>query len=422
VGLLGLEQGQARARRPPVLFVGVDWAEAHHDVCVLAEDGRVLARRRISDDLVGVGLLHELLGEHAEEVGQVVVGIETDRGLLAGALVAAGYQVYAVNPLAVSRYRGRHSLSGAKSDAGDAKVLADLVRTDRHNHRPVAGDSDLAEAVKVLARTHQRLIWSRQAHVNSLRSGLREFYPGALVAFGTDLVHRDALAVLRVAPTPAGGRRLSVARLVSVLRRAGRQRGSQARAEQLRAALQAPQLEGPDLVVAAWAHVVSATVAVIQGLNEQIAALEAQLSAQFARHPDAVILRSLPALGVVLGARLLGEFGDDPGRYASAKARRAYAATAPITRASGIRSVVSARRTGNRRLAGACEVWAFAAISHSPGARRYYDRHRALGASHWQALRALGNRLVGILHGCLASHVVYDEQVAWPVPTEPAAA
>jgi hypothetical protein len=138
-------------------------------------------------------------------------------------------------------------------------------------------------------------------------------------------------------------------------------------------------LAAPVLVVAAWAHVVTATVEVIGSLNEQIAALETQLSAQFARHPDAVVVRSLPAVGVVLGARLLGEFGDDPGRYASAKARKAYAATAPITRASGTRSVVSARRTGNRRLAGAYAVWAFAAISHSPAARRYYDRASRLG-------------------------------------------
>jgi hypothetical protein len=286
----------------------------------------------------------------------------------------------------------------------------------------VAGDSQLAEAVKVLARAHQSLIWDRQRHVNSLRSALKTFYPGALVAFGTDLAHRDALAVLRVAPTPAGGRRLSVPRLVSVLRRVGRQRSLQARAEQLRAALQAPQLQAPELVVAAWAQVVAATVELLASLNEQIARLEAQLTARFASHPAAPILHRLPALGVVLGARLLGEFGDDPGRYASAKARKAYAATAPITRASGTRLLVSARRTGNRRLAGACEVWAFAAISHSPGARRYYDQQRARGASHWQALRALANRLVGILHGCLATQAAYDEQLAWPVTTEPAAA
>jgi transposase len=157
-----------------LLFVGLDWAETHHDVAVMAEGGRVLAARRVPDGLAGLRVLHELLAGLVEDPAEVVVGIETDRGLFVGALVAAGYQVYAVNPLAVSRYRDRHRVSGAKSDAGDAKVLADLVRTDRHNHRPVAGDSELAEAVKVLARTHQSLVWTRQRQVNQLRSLLRE--------------------------------------------------------------------------------------------------------------------------------------------------------------------------------------------------------------------------------------------------------
>ena len=134
----------------------------------------------------------------------MIVGIETDRGLWVPALVAAGYQVYAINPLAVSRYRDRHNVAGAKSDPGDAKVLADLVRTDRHNHRPIAGDTADAEAIRVLARGHQNLIWARTRHTNTLRSALREYYPAALDAF-SDLADRDALAVLAKAPTPDGG-------------------------------------------------------------------------------------------------------------------------------------------------------------------------------------------------------------------------
>jgi transposase len=138
-----------------MLFLGVDWGEAHHDLCLLDRDGGVLTTRRIADGLAGVGQLHALVAAHAEDPAQVAVGIETDRGLLVGALLAAGYQVYAVNPHTMSRYRGRYGSSRAKSDRGDAKVLADLVRTDRHNHRQVAGDSPLVEAVKVLARAHQ---------------------------------------------------------------------------------------------------------------------------------------------------------------------------------------------------------------------------------------------------------------------------
>jgi transposase len=181
-----------------MIFVGIDWAEAHHDVCLLDTEGEVLAGCRIPEGLAGVATLHALVGEHAEEPGEVIVGIETDRGLLVGALLAAGYAVYAINPLSASRYRERHTTSRAKSDRGDARMLADLVRTDRQHHRPVAPDSELLGAIKILARAHQNLIWTRQRQLNAMRSALREYYPGALVAFD-ELGHPDALAVLAVA-------------------------------------------------------------------------------------------------------------------------------------------------------------------------------------------------------------------------------
>jgi transposase len=395
-------------------FLGIDWGEHHHDLCLLDQDGRLLAAGRITDGLAGAGELHALVAAHAQDPGQVAVGIETDRGLLVGALLAAGYQVYAVNPQVVSHYRNRHGSSRAKSDRGDAKVLADLVRNDRHNHRPVAGDSPLAESVKVLARAHQNLIWSRQRHVNALRSALRDFYPGALSALGTQLAEPEALAVLTLAPTPEQGRQLTRAAVRRALVGAGRRRNLQARVVAVHAALTAPQLAAPAPVEAAYREVVVALVAMLRCLNEQVTALEQQLAARFAAHPDAAILRSQPGLGVVLGARVLGEFGDAPHRYATAKGRKAFAGTAPVTRSSGLRTVVVARAACNQRLVDACYLWAFAALTASPGARRCYDAHRARGATHHQGLRALGNRLVGILHGCLARQVAYQEQLAWP--------
>jgi hypothetical protein len=404
-----------------VLLVGIDWAERHHDVCLMATDGQVLAGERIADGVAGVARLHELIAVHADAPAEVVVGIETDRGLLVGALVAAGYQVVAVNPLAASRYRERHTISRAKSDRGDARMLADLVCTDRHHHRPVKADSGLAEAVKVLARGHQQLVWARQRQANSLRSALRAFYPVALVAFAGDPGGRDAVAVLGLAPSPELGRSLSHAELVAALRRVGRRRQVAARAARIRTTLASQQLEAPPVVAGAYAQVVTAALAVIASLSEQLASLEAALTSAFGAHPDAGIVRSQPGLGVVLAARVLAEFGDDPDRYVSTKARKAYAGTAPITRASGLRQVVLARAVGNRRLTTACHLWVFAALTGSPGARRYYDAHRARGATHHQALRALGNRLVGILHGCLRHRQPYREQVAWPKPTAVAA-
>jgi transposase len=226
-------------------FLGIDWGERHHDLCLLDQDGRILAARRIADGLAGASELHALVAAHTQDPAQVAVGIETDRGLLVGALLVAGYQVYAVNPQVVSHYRSRHTSSRAKSDRGDAKVLADLVRTDRHNHRQVAGDSPLAEAVKVLARAHQSLIWARQRHVNALRSALRDFYPAALSALGTQLAEPEALAVLMLAPSPEDGRRLTRAAVRRALVGAGRRRNLQARVVAVHAALAAPQLATP---------------------------------------------------------------------------------------------------------------------------------------------------------------------------------
>jgi len=395
-----------------MIFVGDDWAEQHHDVYLMDEAGRRLASRRLPEGLAGIRQLHELIAAHAEEPDQAVIGIETDRGLWVAALSGAGYQLYAVNPLAVARYRDRHHVSGAKSDASDAKLLADLVRTDRHNHRLIAGDSPEAEAIKVLARTHQSLIWARNRHTNALRNALREYYPAALVAFD-DLAHGDALGVLDRAPTPAQGAHLPLAAIQSALKRGGRQRNIAARARQVQAALRSEQLAAPAAVTAAFAATTRATVGIIAELNRQIGELEATLAEHFEQHPDADIYRSLPGLGVILGARVLGEFGDDPNRYTDAKSRRNYAGTSPLTVASGKKRAVLARHVRNRRLYDAIDQWAFCAISASPGARALYDQHRAAGDLHHQALRALGNRLVGILHGCLRHQAFYDEHTAW---------
>lgn len=397
-----------------MVFVGIDWAEKHHDVRILDGEGEVLAKGRVADGIDGIAQLHGMVASHVDEPEEAIVGIEIDRGLLVGALLAAGYQVFAINPLSVDRYRDRHSTSGAKSDPGDAKVLADIVRTDRHNHRQVAGDTDLAEVVKVLARAHQSFVWQRQRHVNRLRNALREFYPQALEAFGTDLADRDAVAVLAIAPTPDLGRRLAHSKIASALRRAGRQRGVEARAEQIQAALRSEQLQAPMTVARAYGTVVASLVALIAGLNEQISALERELEGAFEKHPDAKILRSLPGLGTVLGARVLAEFGDDRTRYVDARARKNYAGTSPITKASGTRRVVLARFARNERLYDACHLWAFSSLTKSPGARAYYDHQRSRGKTYNQALRALANRLVGILHGCLRHRRCYEESVAWP--------
>jgi hypothetical protein len=375
--------------------------------------GEILGKRRVADSVEGVGELHALVGVHADEPEEVAVGIEIDRGLIVTALLAAGYAVYAINPMASSRYRDRHATSGAKSDPGDAKVLADLVRTDRHNHRQVSGDSEVVEGIKILARAHQNAIWGRQRQVNALRSALREYYPGALVAFGTDLSHHDAVSVLALAPTPALGRGLSRSKITSALRRGGRTRNAEKRAEEIQAALRADYLEAPRAVAEAHGLVARSSLSLIEVFTQEIATLEVSLSEHFEQHPDAKVVLSLPGLGTVLGARVLGEFGDDRTRYANAKSRKNYAGTSPITKASGRSHVVLARFARNRRLGDSLDQWAFCSITKSDGARHYYDQMRARGKTHRQATRQLANRWVGIFHCCLERQELYCEDTAW---------
>jgi transposase len=396
------------------LFVGDDWAEDHHDVEVMNEAGKVLARRRLPEGVAGIAGLHALIGAHLGEDAdgaEVVIGIETDRGPWVAALTAAGYQVYPVNPLQASRYRERLGVSRAKSDAGDAHMLADMVRTDSHQLRPAAGDTPAAEAVKVLARAHKTLIWERTRAVQRLRHQLLGYFPAALEAF-EDLDAPDTLELLGKAAEPARAARLTRAQVSAALKRA-RRRNIPDKATAILAALRREHLGQPEILTAAYAATVRALIAVITALNEQVKTLQGQVEEHFGRHPDAEIILSQPGLGPVLGARVLAEFGDDPHRYRDGKARRNYAATSPVTRASGKKKVVAARFIHNDRLIDALRSQAFAALNASPGARAFYDDLRARGIEHNDALRRLANRLVGILHGCLKTRTLYDEATAW---------
>jgi transposase len=227
--------------------------------------------------------------------------------------------------------------------------------------------------------------------------------------------------VLDRAPSPERGRGLTESQIVAALRRGGRRRNLERRAKEISEGLRGPQLEAPQDLAGAYGVSVKALVAVLREIVAQIEELERELRRSFRSHPDAEIYLSLPGLGDVLGARALGEFGDDRTRYGHPKARKAYAGTAPITKASGTRRVVLARFARNAHLADACQLWAFASLSCSPGARRYYDALRARGKTHNQALRQLANRLVGILHVCLERREPYHEGLAWPEVEEAAA-
>ncbi|TDC07685.1 IS110 family transposase [Nonomuraea longispora] len=399
------------------LTCGIDWAEKYHDVALVDQPGRLVAKRRISDDVHGWRTLVDLLAEHGDCPGeQIPVAIETSRGLLVSCLRATGRKVYAINPLAVARYRERHTVARAKSDHADAMTPANILRVDADHHRPLPADSELVQAIAVLARAQQDAVWNRQQLANQLRSLLREYFPAALTAFhvkNIGLTSREARAVLQAAPTPAAAAKLTTRRLHDLLRSSGRRRNIGTWAERLQTLFRGEHLHQLPLVEEALGRQAQALLLQLYAACRAADELSEATSEAFHQHPDAAVVTSFPGLADLTGARVLAELGDDRARFTDARALKAYAGAAPITRASGKSLVVHHRKVKNQRLAAAGYVWAFASL-RAPGPRAHYDRRRTEGDRHSSALRNTFNRLLGCLHHCLQEGMIYNEHVAFP--------
>lgn len=396
---------------------GIDWAESHHDVALADEQGTIVARQRIGVGAEGFSVLLNMIAEHGGNPQDTPVAIETDKNLIVVALTGAGFTVYPINPRAVARYRERHGQAGGKSDPGDAAVLANILRTDQPVHRPLPAISEHALAIKALARQHQEAIWALNQTTSRLRSVLLEFYPDAVSTF-TNLKHHAATAILTAAPTPEAAARLNRRRVIAILHRCGR-RNDPNLVEKILTGLKAPALRQPARVEAALGVTVAQLVAIIESMRTAVDTLEAELAREFDTHPMAPTLRSAPGIGPVLAARILAEVGDDQQRFTTAAGLRAFAGTAPVTRASGRSHYVKARKVRkvrNKRLGDACHWWAFSMLTKSPGARAHYDRRRAAGDHHNAALRNLANKLLGRLWWCLQHDERWDDDTAWPPP------
>ncbi|MDH2429679.1 IS110 family transposase [Sphaerisporangium sp. TRM90804] len=408
------------------VFCGIDWAEHHHDVALVDDSGKVIAQRRITESVQGYQQLLDMLAQAGDDPQNMIpVAIETTHGLLVACLRAAGRPVFAINPISASRYRERHAVSRKKSDRQDAIVLAGILRTDMALHRPLPADTQQAQALAVLARAQQDAVWRMHRTGNELRSMLREYYPAFLQLFaGQDggVTCREARAILAVAPTPATAANLTRPQIRAALKRSGRVHHLDTWTEKIHAGLRAEQLRQPALVEEAFGHQALALLAVVDATCASAAALQDAAVAAFRAHPDYAIITSFPGLGDLAGARLLGEIGDDRTRFADALALKAYAGAAPITRSSGRHRAVVHRRVKNRRLAAVGYVWAFAALTASPGARAHYDRRKHHGDRHASALRHLYNRFLGCLFHCLTTRQTYQEHTAFPTAQQRSAA
>lgn len=404
------------------MFCGIDWASDHHDIAVVDDSGALKARARIDDTIDGLNELLQLLAEHGDTAeNPTPVAIETSQGLLVAALRSTGRPVYAINPMAAARYRERRTVARKKSDHLDALVLANILRTDADAHRPLPADSELVQAVAVLARAQQDAVWDRTQAGNKLTSHLREYFPGYLAAVGhrrEGIFHPIARVLLAAAPTPQQAAALTRAQLRALVKKAGRKNTIDAEVERLHTALRAPRMRQLPLVEEAMGRQTLALLRQLDAACTSAEDLAAATTEAFEEHPDAEIITSFPGLGPLSGARVLAEIGDDRSRFADARGLKAYAGAAPVTRASGRNTVVMARRVKNQRLAGVGYMWAFSALSHSTGARAHYDRRREAGDRHTAAQRNLFNRMIGCLHHCLTRRTHFDEAVAFPAPRE----
>lgn len=407
------------------LFCGIDWGESRHDVAIIDYAGTVVSRAKVTADSAGFSRLLDLLAD-AGDAGddQIPIAIETDRGLLVAALRSSGRAVYSLNPLAASRYRARHQVSGAKADATDAILLANILRTDMAAHRPLPADTELAQAIRVLARAQQDAVWARQKLGNQIRSLLKDFYPAALDAFAGvagGLARPEARTILAAATTPARAAKLTRAKLRALLVKAGRQRGIDDEADRLLAIFGSNQLRQPAVVEDAMGIQLTALLTQFDATCRVANDLEVAAREHFERHPDACVLTSFPGVGTLVGARVLAEIGDDRSRFADARSLKAFAGSAPLTRASGKKTVITYRRIKNNRLAAAGSIWALAALKASPGAKRHFQARRQRGDWNRQAQRHLFNKFLGQLHHCLHTGASYNETHAFPPPLRLAA-
>jgi transposase len=387
------------------ISVGVDWGSGAHAVCVIDAKGMVLDRFAVGHDRAGLAALMTRLQQHgAPEV--IPVAIERPSGLLVDALVEAGFIVTPVHPNVVKACRSRYRAVAAKSDPGDAFILADILRTDGHRLRPLAPQSDVIKALRSLVRGRDDLVSTRVALANQLSALLESFWPGAAVIF-SDLASPIALAFLERYPTPEAAARLGPKRLAGFLaqhRYCGR-RSPEALLERLRSA---PEGGAGDAEGEAKGGLVRALARTLQALVAEIAKLTSRIEHAIAALPDGRIVMSFPRAGRICAAQILAELGDVRERFPSEHQLAAEAGVAPVTYQSGKARGVGWRWACNKRLRAALTCMADNSRHHSPWAADVYRRARARGCDHPHAIRILARAWARVLWRAWTDRVPYD--------------
>jgi transposase len=386
-------------------YVGLDWADTHHDVVMLDEAGSRVGERRFAHSPQGLNDLKQYLLSIATSSEQVACIVETNHGLLIAFLLEAGFPVYPVNPKTTNQLR---KAAGAKTDRIDAYLLAKTGRFDLAELRRLEAESPAVQELKTLTRDQDALIQTQTRLVNQLTACLKEYYPAALHLF-SKLQQRSTLLFLQAYPTPQAAQAASVDELLTSLRRA-KHTNPKAAARKIFEELHRPQLVAPEVVVRAKSRLMLSLVKQLLVVVEEIAAYEKAIDTRFLSHRDHELWRSLPGVGKRLAPRLLAEWGEDRSRYADANSVQALAGTAPVPFESGNYAKAHKRFACCKPLRNALHQFAWQSTQQEGWAREYYQRKRTQGKTHSMAIRALANIWVRIIYRMWLNQTCYHRE------------
>ena len=384
-------------------YVGLDWADTHHDVEVLDEAGKRVGVRRFAHNHAGLHELKAFLLGIAASPEELVCIVETTHGLLISFLLEAGIPVYPVNPKTANQLR---KAAGAKTDQIDAHLLAKLGRLDLAELRRLEPDSETVQELKTLTRDQDALIQTQTRLVNQLTACLKDYYPAALNLFAK-LQQRSTLVFLQAYPTPQAAQAASVEELTATLR-AGKHTNPTKAAPKIFEELHRPQLVASEVIVRAKSRLMLSLVKQLLVVIEEIASYDKAISPLFLHHDDHAIWSSLPGAGKRLAPRLLAEWGEDRSRYADASSVQTLAGTAPVPFESGNYAKAHKRFACVKPLRNALHQFAWQSTRQEAWALAYYQRKRAEGKTHSMAIRALANVWVRIIYRMWVNKTSYQ--------------
>lgn len=391
-----------------MIYVGIDWGDKNHRVFITDDTGERLDSFSIEHSLKGVESLFEQVRKFAKEQKEILFGLETSKGILVNSILEKGYIVYALNPKCVDRYRDRYKASKIKDDGFDAMVIANILRTDRQNYKPILPDSELTRELRLFTRDHQKLIRMKTMILNQLTACLKEYYPVALKFF-SDLALQISIAFLKNFPTLEEAREMSKEKWERFLSR-HHYPGVKEKACEIYEKLKESQFNVEPLIIRAKSQYMLSLIKQLELLLSDIKSFDDKIKELLEKHQDKEIFISLPGAGANLAARMISEFGDSRDRYKKVSSVQAEAGTAPITKASGEWKSVYFRRACRKSFRNTMQQFSLCSIKESEWAKNRYKQYIATGKEGSHALRCLGNAWLEIIFPMWKNHSPYSEQ------------